>query len=171
LFSGAVHVTDKRPDNFLYLGLIKRLFPGARIINTTRDPLDNCLSVWFLHLDHSMGYAVDLLDTAHYYRQYRRLMGHWKSLFGADILDFDYDEFVRAPRPAVEKLLAFCELDWEEGCMAFHQVRNAVKTASAWQVREPLYQHASGRARNYAQHVDRLRAELGELRDRATKSA
>jgi tetratricopeptide (TPR) repeat protein len=167
LFPGAAHVTDKRPDNFLYLGLIKRLFPAARIINTTRDPLDNCLSVWFLNLDRSMGYAVDLLDTAHYYRQYRRLMQHWKSLFGADILDFDYDAFVRAPRPAVERLLAFCELDWEDGCMAFHQVRNAVKTASAWQVREPLYQHASGRARNYARHLDRLRAELGDLRDPA----
>ena len=115
----------------MYLGLIKRLFPGAKIINTTRDPVDNCLSIYFLHVDHRMGYALDLMDTAHYYRQYRRLMRHWKSLFGADILDFDYDQFVGAPRPAVEKLLAFCGLDWEDGCMAFHRVRNAVKTASA----------------------------------------
>ena len=57
-------------------------------------------------------------------------MRHWNSLFGADILDFDYDVFVREPRPAVEKLLAFCGLDWEDDCMAFHRVRNAVKTAS-----------------------------------------
>jgi tetratricopeptide (TPR) repeat protein len=164
LFPGAPRVTDKRPDNFLYLGLIKRLFPGAKIVNTTRDPLDNCLSVWFLHLDHSMGYALDLADTAHYYRQYRRLMRHWKSLFGADILDFDYDDFVRAPRPAIEKLLAFCSLDWEDGCMAFHEVRNAVKTASAWQVREPLYRSSSGRWRNYARHLDPLRVALDDLR-------
>ena len=163
LYPAARHVTDKRPDNFLYLGLIKKLFPAARIINTTRDAVDNCLSIYFLHIDHSMGYALDLSDIAHYYRQYRRLMRHWKALFGDDILDFDYDRFVRAPRPAVEELLAFCGLDWEEGCMAFHRVKNSVKTASAWQVREPLYQRASGRARNYDRHLAALRRELGDL--------
>jgi hypothetical protein len=167
VFPDAEHVTDKRPDNFLYIGLIKTLFPNARIIHTTRDALDNCVSVFFLHLDHSMGYALDLMDTAHYYRQYRRLMTHWKALFGADILDFDYDAFVREPRPAVEKLLAFCGLDWEENCMSFHRVSNAVKTASVWQVREPLYQRSSGRWRNYAGHLDPLRAYLDDLLDGA----
>lgn len=163
LFPGADHVTDKRPDNFLYIGLIKHLFPDARIIHTTRNPLDNCLSVFFLHLDHSMGYALDLLDTAHYYVQYRRLMSHWKSLYGADILDFDYDAFVREPQPSVAKLLAFCGLDWEENCMSFQHVNNAVKTASVWQVREPLYRRSSGRWRNYATHVVPLRDYLREL--------
>lgn len=163
LFPGADHVTDKRPDNFLYIGLIKRLFPNARIVHTTRNPLDNCLSIFFLHLDHSMGYALDLLDTAHYYAQYRRLMSHWKSLYGADILDFDYDAFVREPRPAVAGLLAFCGLDWEENCMSFPQVSNAVKTASVWQVREPLYRRSSGRWRNYAAHLAPLREYLREL--------
>ena len=164
-FPGADHVTDKRPDNFLYIGLIKSLFPTARIINTTRDPLDNCLSVFFLHLDHSMGYALNLMDIGHYYREYRRLMSHWHAVYGADILDFNYDAFVRAPRPAVEKLLAFCGLDFHEGCLSFHRVSNAVKTASVWQVREPLYQHASGRARHYARQLDALRGSLADLRD------
>ena len=90
-------------------------------------------------------------------------MRHWKSLYGADILDFDYDAFVREPRPAVERLLAFCGLDWEEACMAFHRVKNAVKTASVWQVREPLYQRSSGRWRNYARPLEPLRAYLGDL--------
>lgn len=162
LFPGAQHVSDKRPDNFLYIGLIKRLFPDARIIHTTRNPLDNCLSIFFLHLDHSMSYALDLSDTAHYYRQYRRLMAHWKSHFGPDILDFDYDAFVRAPRPAVERLLAFCGLDWEERCLSFQRAGNAVKTASVWQVRESLYQRSSGRWQNYARHLDSLRASLGD---------
>lgn len=166
MFPGDRHVTDKRPDNFLYIGLIKSLFPTARIVHTTRNPLDNCLSIHFLHLDHRIGYALDLVDTAHYYREYRRLMAHWKALYGADILDFDYDAFVREPRPAVERLLAFCGLDWEEDCMAFHRVRNAVKTASVWQVREPLYQRSSGRWRNYARHLGPLRAYLEDLRDR-----
>ena len=159
-FPGADHVTDKRPDNFLYVGLIKRLFPNARIIHTTRNALDNCLSIFFLHLDHSMGYALDLLDTAHYYGQYRRLMSHWKSLHGADILDFSYDVLVNEPRPALERLLAFCGLDWEEGCMSFQQTGNSVRTASVWQVREPLYQRSSGRWQNYAAHLAPLRDYL-----------
>jgi tetratricopeptide (TPR) repeat protein len=153
LHPGAERVVDKRPDNFLYLGLIKTLFPDARIVHTTRDPLDTCLSIFFLHLDHSMAYALDLMDIGHYYRQYRRLMAHWKSLYGDDILDVDYDAFVREPRPVVEELLGFCGLDWCDGCLSFHERENAVKTASVWQVRQPLYQHASGRSRVFARQL------------------
>jgi len=153
LHPGAELVVDKRPDNFLYIGLIKTLFPDARIVHTTRDALDNCLSIYFLHLDYSMPYALDLMDIGHYYRQYHRLMTHWKSLYGDDILDVDYDAFVREPRPAVERLLEFCGLDWDERCLSFHERENAVKTASVWQVRQPLYQHASGRSRHFARQL------------------
>ncbi len=163
LAQGAPHVTDKRPDNFMHIGLIKTLFPNARIVHTTRHPLDNALSVFFLHLDPSMAYAMDLADIGHHYRQYRRLMAHWKSLYGADILDFDYDRFVLEPRAAVAGLLEFCGLDWQESCMAFERVRNAVRTASVWQVRQPLYRHASGRWRNYERHLAPLRAALGDI--------
>jgi tetratricopeptide (TPR) repeat protein len=162
LFPGARRITDKRPDNFLYIGLIKQLFPDAKIVHTTRDALDNCLSIYFLHLDHSMSYSFDLMDIGHYYRQYRRLMAHWKSQFGADILDFDYDALVRNPRPVVQRLLEHCGLEWDESCLSFHQVHNAVKSASVWQVREPLYQRSSGRSRHYARHLEALRAYLNE---------
>jgi tetratricopeptide (TPR) repeat protein len=160
LFPGANFVTDKRPDNFLYIGLIKRLFPKAKIIHTTRDPLDNCLSIFFLHLDHSMSYALDLMDTGHYYRQYQRLMAHWKTLYGPDILDFNYDAFVHEPKPAVEQLLAHCGLDWEDNCLNLQRESGVVKTASVWQVREPVYLRSSGRWRNYAKHLAALRSHL-----------
>jgi tetratricopeptide (TPR) repeat protein len=163
LFPNADYVTDKRPDNFLYVGLIKRLFPDAKIVHTMRHPLDNVLSIYFLHLDHGMGYALDLMDAAHHYRQYRRLMAHWKHLYGADILDFDYDTFVREPRPAAERLLAFLGLEWTEECLAFHRRSNSVKTASVWQVREPLYKRASGRWRNYASQLEPVRDALADL--------
>jgi tetratricopeptide (TPR) repeat protein len=162
VFPRGDRVTDKRPDNFLYIGLIKSLFPDARIVHTTRDPLDNCLSIYFLHLDHSMSYALDLGDIAHYYVQYRRLMAHWKTLYGADIFDLDYDTLVRSPRPAIEKLTAFCGLEWEEACLSFEQSARAVKTASVWQVREHLYQRSSGRWRNYAAHIASLQTRLRE---------
>ena len=162
LFPHGERVTDKRPDNFLYIGLIKRLFPDARIIHTARNALDNCLSIYFLHLDHSMSYALDLADIGHYYVQYRRLMTHWKTLYGADILDLDYDALVREPRPAIQRLTAFCGLEWEEACLSFEQTARAVKTASVWQVREPLYRRSSGRWRNYAAQLAPLAAYLRE---------
>lgn len=159
-FPGAQVVTDKRPDNFHHIGLIKALFPDARIVHTTRAPLDNCLSIYFLHLDQRLGYALDLMDTGHHYAQYRRLMAHWKSLYGEDILDFDYDAFVRAPRPAIERLLAFCGLDWDEACLAPERASGAVKTASVWQVRRPIHREASGRSAHYARQLAPLAAWL-----------
>lgn len=159
-FPGADRVTDKRPDNFLLLGVVKALFPRARIVHTTRDALDNCLSVYFLHLDQRMAYAMDLMDIGHYYLQYRRLMDHWRTLFGGEFLEFHYDDFVREPRPAVERLLAYCGLEWDERCLAFHEAPTAVRTASVWQVREPLYRRSSGRARHYARELAGLRDYL-----------
>jgi tetratricopeptide (TPR) repeat protein len=153
LAPAAQYVTDKRPDNFLYIGLIKALFPDARIVHTVRNAYDTCLSIFFQHLDHSMAYALDLADIGHYYRQYLRLMEHWRRLYGADILDFDYDDFVRAPRPAASRLLEFCGLAWAESCLAFQRRDTAVKTASVWQVRESLHRRSSGRSRHYAEHL------------------
>ena len=154
-------VTDKRPDNFLHIGLIKAMFPGARIVHTVREPLDVILSNWFLHLDRSMGHALDLGDLAHWHGQYVRLMRHWKTLY-PDILDLDYDALVVEPRPAIERLLGYCGLDWEAAVLDFHKAAAPVRTASVWQVREPLYRRSSGRWRNYERHLDGVRAALGD---------
>jgi tetratricopeptide (TPR) repeat protein len=154
----ARYVIDKRPDNFLYIGLIKSLFPHARIVHTVRNPLDNCLSIYFLHLDQQMSYALDLMDIGHYYTEYRRLMAHWKAEFPGDIFDFDYDALVRNPQPSLQRLCAFLGLEWGDLVPQTAAAGRAVKTASAWQVREPLYRSSSGRARHYA-------GELEELRD------
>ena len=152
-------ITDKRPDNFLHIGLIKAMFPDARIVHTVRDPLDTILSNWFLHLDRSMAHALDLDDLVHWHGQYRRLMAHWKALY-PDILDLDYDALVVEPRPAIEGLLAYLGLDWEEGVLDFHRADTGVRTASVWQVREPLYRRASGRWRHYERHLAGVRAGL-----------
>jgi tetratricopeptide (TPR) repeat protein len=146
-------ITDKRPDNFLHIGLIKTLFPSARIIHTRRNPLDNLLSLYFLHLDPGMAYALDLDDAAHWYREYLQLMGHWRALYPDDILDVDYDDLVREPRPVIERLLGFCGLEWEDNVLDFHRGRSAVKTASVWQVRQPLHSRSSGRWRNYERQL------------------
>ncbi|HEX3951236.1 MAG TPA: sulfotransferase [Steroidobacteraceae bacterium] len=160
--AGADFVTDKRLDNFLYIGLIKRLFPDAKIVHTTRDPLDNCLSIFFLHLDQQMSYALNLSDTAHYYREYRRLMAHWKREFAGDIFDFSYDALVKEPQRQFKALCEFLNLPWP-GEVPKVVNRGAVKTASVWQVREPLYSTSSGRSRHYLDDLKELRQELADL--------
>ena len=159
----ADYVIDKRPDNFLYIGLIKSLFPDARIVHTVRNPLDNCLSIYFLHLDQQMSYALDLKDIGHYFREYRRLMTHWKSMFGSDIFDFDYDALVKEPKPALERLCAFLGLEPPDALPQAAPAALAVKTASVWQVREPLYRTSSGRSRHYAEQLKELRDYLVDL--------
>jgi tetratricopeptide (TPR) repeat protein len=159
-FPEAENLTDKRPDNFPYLGLIRTLFPNARIICTVRKPLDNCLSVYFQQLARAANYATRLEDTAHYFTQYKRLMAHWRKLFGGNIFDLSYDDFVKEPRPVLEKLLDFCGLEWSDNCLEFYKADNFVKTASVWQVRQPLYQKSSGRWRNYQDHISPLRNYL-----------
>jgi hypothetical protein len=92
---------------------------------------------------------------AHWHGQYRRLMAHWKALY-PDILDLDYDGLVRDSRPAIEGLLQYLGLDWEEAVLDFHKADTGVRTASVWQVREPLYVRSSGRWRNYEKHLASL---------------
>jgi hypothetical protein len=163
LHPGAAMLTDKRPDNFLHIGLIKRMFPAARIVHTTRAALDTMLSVYFLYFDDSIAYGHRLGDIAHWFAQYERLMAHWRALYPGDIYDVSYDDVVHAPKPTIAALLEFCGLQWEDTMLSPSQDRGNVRTASVWQVRQPLHQRSSGRWRNYAGQLAALRDELGEF--------
>ena len=158
LFPGGGNITDKQPENFLRLGLIKALFPHARIVYTRRNLLDNCLSVYFQQLDANLPYATDLDNICHYYRQHERLMAHWRGCLGDSLYTVDYDDLVQSPEPVLRGLLEFLGLDWDERCMKFQQADVLVKTASVWQVRDELHSQSSGRWENYATHVGSLRA-------------
>jgi len=149
-------VTDKRPDNFYHVGLILRLFPEAKILHTVRDARDVCLSTFFTHLDHSQTHATRLDNIARQYRAYERLMEHWKQLAPDRILDISYDELVSEAEPEIRRALDFLGLPFEAACLDFHTSTAPVKTASVWQVREPLYTKSSGRWRNYAPHLGPL---------------
>jgi len=151
-------ITDKRCDNFLHIGLIKALFPEAKIVHTVRQPLDNLLSIYFLHFGEGVTYGHDLREAAHFYVQYRRLMNHWRELFPDDIYDLDYDQLVVSPRKTVEPLLSFLGLGWDESCLASKS--NVVRTASSWQVRQPLHARSSGRWRHYQHHLKEARQIL-----------
>jgi tetratricopeptide (TPR) repeat protein len=153
--------TDKRPDNFLYIGLIKQLFPNAKFLWTRRHPLDNSLSVYFLHLDPSMPYALDLLNAGHYWREHERIMAHWRSCFPDDILAVQYESLVENPRAEFGRALSFLGLDWDERCEASMPTVQPVRTASVWQVREAVHQRSVGRWRHYPEPITGLARYLG----------
>lgn len=155
-FGEAPNITDKRPDNFLYLGLVKALFPAARIVYTKRDAADNCLSIWFQHFG-PLSYATDLENVAHYYAQHELLISHWQACFPESLFTVDYDALVRSPKPVLEPLLEFLGLPWDERCLDFRKADNPVRTASLWQVRAELHERSSGRWKNYAPFLRGLR--------------
>lgn len=161
LFPGAAQVTDKRPDNFLHIGFIAAAFPRARIVHTRRNPVDNCLSVWFQQLGGNLAWATDLEDTGHFYRQYRRLMDHWVNALGSRLYTVDYDRLVAEPREVIAGLLGYLGLEWDDRCLDFRNAAAPVQTASVWQVREALHTGASGRWKNYEGFLDGLKRELG----------
>lgn len=158
------YITDKRPDNFLLIGLIKQLFPAARIVHTRRHPLDNGLSIFMQQLNpQRFDYAGRLEDIGHFYAAYQRLMAHWLSLYPDSIHTFDYDAFVAAPETSLRALLDFLQLPWEPDCLDFHKAPGAVRTASYWQVRQPLHGDASGRWKPYATQLAPLRDTLARF--------
>ncbi len=151
------HVTDKMPGNFMHLSLIHLAFPQARIVHCLRNPVDTCLSVFFQSFSGHHPYAYDLDDLAFYYREYRRLMAHWRETLPADVfMELQYEELLAEPEATARRLLAFCDLDWEPACLEFHRSARSVRTASRWQVRQPLYNSSRERWRHYAAHLGPL---------------
>jgi tetratricopeptide (TPR) repeat protein len=158
----ALRVVDKMPTNFAFLGVIHALFPLARIIHLQRHPLDTCLSIYCQNFDAAITYANDLADLAHYYREYQRLMQHWRVLLPADVmLEVPYEGLVSDQESWSRRMIEFIGLPWNPACLEFHRVRRTVLTASKWQVRQKINSTAVGRWRNYAK-------DLGPLRDLAS---
>ena len=153
LLPEAALVTDKRPDNLVHLGLIRALFPKARIIHTRRNKRDTCLSVYFQHLGGNLNYASDLADIAHYYEQQDALLEHWAGIMPDNLYSVNYDELVADPEPIVRGVTDFLGVEWSDRCLDFHSADTQVRTASIWQVREPLHRRSSGRWKNYPQAV------------------
>jgi hypothetical protein len=150
-------VVNKHPTNFFALGLIHAAFPQARIIHMRRNPLDTCLSIYFQHLEAANTYAHDLADLADYYRQYQRLMDHWRRLLPAGtLLDVPYEELVATPRLWTHKMLEFVGVGWDPRCLEFNRTARTVVTASKWQVRQPLNAASVNRWRSYERFIGPL---------------
>ena len=153
----ALRVIDKMPSNFLYLGLIHGLFPAARIIHMRRHPADTCLSIYFQNFFNIGPYANDLADLAHYYRQYQRIMAHWRALLPSTaLLEVPYEALVADSESWSRRMVEFLGLPWDERCLAFHETERVVVTASKWQVRQKISQSSVGRWQHYENFIGPL---------------
>jgi tetratricopeptide (TPR) repeat protein len=161
----AVRVVDKSLSNVYYLGAMHCVFPNARIIYMRRDPIDTCLSCFFQDFPASLNFTLDLSDMAHFYREYHRLMEHWRSALppGA-MLDVPYEELTVEQEVWTRKVLEFLGLPWDERCLSFHTTARSVLTASHWQVRQKMNRVSVGRWRNYKRFIGPL-LELRDLDD------
>jgi tetratricopeptide (TPR) repeat protein len=158
----AERVIDKMPDNVFKLGAIATLFTGARVIFCRRDPLDTCLSCYFQKFTAGqLGFSYDLADCAKRYLETERLTAHWRKVLPLKWLDVEYEALVSDLEAQSRRIITFLGFDWEPACLEFHRTARTVTTASAWQVRQPLYDRAVGRWRKYQAHLEPLFDLLG----------
>jgi tetratricopeptide (TPR) repeat protein len=159
---GALRATDKMPFNFFWVGLVHLLFPKARFVHARRNPVDTCLSLYTTPLTARWGFASEPSDLAWYYRQYVRLVDHWRAVIPADrLLDVDYEHLVREPQGTARRLIAFMGLEWDSACLRPEENRDAVRTASSWQARQPIYGSSIERWRHYEPWIGDLCVLLG----------
>ncbi len=157
------YAIDKLPFNFYRLGLIYQLFPRAKIVHCTRNPMDTCFSIYTYKFTNTLEWMLGLDRIAHYYNGYRKLMAHWEKVFPMPIHTVAYEDMVADQRGQTEKLLSFLELDWEDNCLQFHQNERAVSTASAWQVRQPIYTKSVEKWRRHEQELQPFIQGIGQF--------
>ncbi len=158
----AARITNKTTDNFRWVGLIHLALPNARIIHMRRDPLENCLSCFSLLFKDNLAYTFDLGELGRYYRAYQGLMTHWsRALPPEAMIDVQYEHVVADVEAQARRIVAYCGLEWDPRCLDFHQTERPVRTASAAQVRQPIYGGSVARWRAFAPKLGTLLAELG----------
>ena len=162
LRSGRAHFIDKMPNNFSHVGLIHSLLPQAIIVDICRYPMDSCFSTYKQYFAEGQSFSYDLETLGRYFRCYLELMDHWDRVLPGKVLHLRYETLVREPETTIRRLLNHCGLQFEPGCLAFHQTKRPVRTASAEQVRQPMYTSGIGYWTHFEQQLEPLRLALGD---------
>ena len=162
LRTGRERFIDKLPNNFSHVGLIHAILPRATIIDARRHPMDCCFSSFKQHFAEGQTFSYDLNDLGRYYRCYLSLMDHWDAVLPGKVVHVQYEDLVRDPETNIRRLLDACGLPFEAACLTFHDTRRSVRTASAEQVRQPIYTSGVGHWRHFDDELQPLRAALGD---------
>lgn len=157
---GKPYITDKLPKNFEHIGLIRIIFPDARLIHTQRDPLDICFSCYQQNFGSQLPHFYALDDIAFYYNHYARLMTHWSEEFGPHIYHLAYENLIEDQKGQTQALYDYCQLDFCDDHLNFHDQKRVVNTASYVQVRQPIYKKSVKRWKNYEAHLAPLMKAL-----------
>jgi tetratricopeptide (TPR) repeat protein len=159
LDGGAPRVVDKTPENYLHLGFITALFPRARLIHCRRDLRDVAVSCWMTNFAQ-ITWAYDMDHIASRFREYCRLLEHWRKVLPTSLLEIHYEDMVSDLEGVARKLVAWCGLEWEPACLAFHETKRPIRTASVVQVRQPIYRRSLARWAHYEAELATLLAKL-----------
>lgn len=152
------------PGNLLFLALIHLALPNAHIIHVLRDPRDTCLSCYSKLFTAAPDFTYDLGEVGRYYGKYAELMAHWRDVLPAGrVLEIRYEDVIADLKASAQRIVDHCGLDWDPCSIAFHKARRPVRTASASQVRRPIYRSSRGRWRAYQNHLGPLIAALGNI--------
>ncbi len=162
LAGGKKFFVDKLPFNFRYCGLIHQALPNAKIVHLTRDPLDTCYAIFKTLFINAYHYSYQLDELAQFYIEYRRTMDHWHAVLPGVICDVSYEELVADPPQQCRRLLERCGLPWQDEVLEFHQSRAASTTASAAQVRQPIYRSSVKKWRNFESQLQPVVRRLAE---------
>ncbi len=150
-------ITDKMPQNFFYLGLMKSLFPAAKIIHCKRNPLATTFSCYkTLFTAQGQEFSYDLLELGKFHQLYQETIKYWETLIPDSILDVEYERIIADPEAETRKILDFCDLQWDENCREFYKTKRTVSTASAMQVRKPIYKSSLAMWKNYEKNLEPL---------------
>ncbi len=153
---------DKLPPNYLYIPLILKALPKAKIVHLTRNPMDACFASFKQLFADAYPHSYDQAEMARHHARYFHLMALWRGRFAGRFFDIAYEETARDLEPNARALIDFLELPWEEACLDFHQQDAAVTTASAVQVRQPVHTRSIGRWRRYSPQLEIMRQTLVE---------
>lgn len=162
----AHRIVDKLPHNFEHIGLIKLIFPRAKILHLKREPRDVAMSNYFVDYGAKfggMGFAYDLSWIGEQLVDHQRLMQHWHQVFPEQILEVDYDALVEDVEGWARRIISYLGLPWEDGVLSFQELDRAVKTASVWQVRQPVYKTSKAKWKRYQEHLEPLELALAEI--------
>lgn len=156
-------IVDKMPGNFNFVGLIHAMLPNARIIHSRRHPVETCLSCYRILFAEGHQWTYDLGQLGRYYKRYWGLMKHWREQFPDAMYEVRYEDNIADVEGQAKRLIAYLGLDWNENCLNFYNTDRPVKTASASQVRKPIYTTSTNRWRKYEQYLGPLLEEIGDI--------